>query len=922
MLPDPPQGAESATKSEPGNSVSEAPKLRSPDPEATTPTVPPLALDGSGHGRAGPASVAPVIPGYEIFGELGRGGMGVVYKARHLRLKRLVALKVILAGGHASAADLARFRTEAEATARLRHPNVVQVYDVGDHEGRPYLAMEFVEGGSLATRLNNKPMPTAEACALVKKLAIAMQAAHDAKVIHRDLKPANVLLAADGTPKVTDFGLAKKLDDADQTASGALLGTPSYMAPEQARGFGKAVGPTADVWSLGAILYKLLTGRPPFSAATTLDTLILVQEKDPAPPRELNRAVPRDLEAICLKCLEKDAARRYLSASELAADLGRHERDEPTLARPIGRYGKMARHFRKWRNRLLFAAGAWAAFLFSLLLTTPGKPVQSGAASGSKVGAAGPGLSDVGDSPIVPDPARALPHEERRALVIAIHDYLYANPVGSGSQSADAYGCQGFAENLARALHVPGDQLSLVSDTGMEGQPPLRRAVERAIVDCLSACQPGSRVVVAFSGHATALGSEGYLVPVEGELTRSETLIPLEWVYRELDRCRARQKVLLLDICHYNPARGQTRPDSGPLSDALASILRAPPKGVIVWVSCSPGQRSNANAEMPQGAFRDAVASVSADFEPGKTDAMTEPFPMELLKKRVNDAMARRLHTVSLNQESILCGQSEDKTTTGRDDARGQSSVFVESFVRRVVDELGCPPLYPLTLDEGEPKLDASLFDEAALRDYVAEGDPSSRLHKAVHNARVALWVDSTSAVPERLAEEVHQNRKNQGPRLVPVQAILLAPANDVGAFADRVLNIEKDMARIMRSLNMAREGLEDVASLRDSEPKRWRANYDYTLAHLEAQMASIYGCQATLGQMRKEPSPLDVRNYKGWRLGRTGQAVGDGSGLRLGSQARDKFRRIETDYPGTPWSILAKRERLSSFSFEWQPAR
>src|SRR5262245_30991858 len=209
----------------------------------------------------------PLVPGYEVLGELGRGGMGVVYKARQAGLNRVVALKMVLAGGHAGPAELARFRVEAEAVARLQHPNIVGVFEVGEAGGRPFLSLEFCPEGSLEQRLGGTPLPPEEAARLVETLAGAMHAAHRTGVVHRDLKPANVLLGADGTPKVSDFGLAKRLGEAaGQTATGAVLGTPSYMAPEQAEGR-KDVGPAADVYALGAILYECLTGRPPFKAA-------------------------------------------------------------------------------------------------------------------------------------------------------------------------------------------------------------------------------------------------------------------------------------------------------------------------------------------------------------------------------------------------------------------------------------------------------------------------------------------------------------------------------------------------------------------------------------------------------------------------------------------------------------------------------
>jgi WD40 repeat protein len=322
-------------------------------------------LSGAGGATANTAAPATVqVPGYEVLGELGRGGMGVVYQARHLGLNRVVALKMILSGAHAGDADLARFKTEAEAVARLQHPNIVQVFEVGEHQGLPFLALEFCSGGGLEKKLNSTPLPPKEAAALSEALARAMHAAHQAHVVHRDLKPANVLLAADGTPKVTDFGLAKKLDDVGQTASGAVMGTPSYMAPEQAGGKSKDIGPAADVYALGAILYECLTGRPPFKAATSLDTLMQVVADEPVPPSQLQPRTPRDLETICLKCLRKDPARRYATALDLAEDLRRYQAGEPIQARPVGRVERSA----KWMKRRPAAAGLLAVSVTAALV--------------------------------------------------------------------------------------------------------------------------------------------------------------------------------------------------------------------------------------------------------------------------------------------------------------------------------------------------------------------------------------------------------------------------------------------------------------------------------------------------------------------------------------------------------------------------
>jgi eukaryotic-like serine/threonine-protein kinase len=227
--------------------------------------------------------------------------------------------------------------------ARLQHPNIVQIFEVGEHDGHPYFSLEFVDGGSLAQKLDGTPLPPQQAARLVETLARAMHAAHQAGVVHRDLKPANVLLTADGTPKITDFGLAKKLDsDAGQTQSGAIMGTPSYMAPEQAGGKSKEIGPAADTYALGAILYELLTGRPPFKAPTPLDTVLQVVGDEPVPPRKLQSKTPRDLDTICLKCLQKAPGKRYTTAIDLAEDLRRFQAQEPIQARPVGRCARRA----------------------------------------------------------------------------------------------------------------------------------------------------------------------------------------------------------------------------------------------------------------------------------------------------------------------------------------------------------------------------------------------------------------------------------------------------------------------------------------------------------------------------------------------------------------------------------------------------
>ena len=304
---------------------------------------------------------------YELLDEIARGGMGVVFKARQVSLNRIVALKMILSGNLAGDEEISRFQTEAEAAAKLDHWGIVPIFEIGEHEGQHYFSMGLVEGDSLADRIRKGPLEPKAAAEQCRKITEAIAYAHENGVIHRDLKPANVLLDRDDQPKITDFGLAKQVQgDSNLTRTGAVMGTPGYMPPEQAQGDSDNIGPAADVYSIGAILYATLTGHPPFQAANVMDTLRQVMEQEPVPPRQLNPSIDKDLQTICLKCLEKSPARRYGSANELVEELQRYENGEPIHARPIG----MIERALRWRRRYP-ARAALVTIVAGLFMTAP-----------------------------------------------------------------------------------------------------------------------------------------------------------------------------------------------------------------------------------------------------------------------------------------------------------------------------------------------------------------------------------------------------------------------------------------------------------------------------------------------------------------------------------------------------------------------
>jgi hypothetical protein len=530
-----------------------------------------------------------------------------------------------------------------------------------------------------------------------------------------------------------------------------------------------------------------------------------------------------------------------------------------------------------------------------------------------------------------PRPASAFP---RRLLVISVHNYLFANPLPEGTPGAR--NVASLVEKVGDGFRVPPAQRLHLSDGAAQGQarPPLKAIIENALTGFLESSRAQDRLLVLFIGQAVEIDDAVYLAPIEGDLENAATLIPLPWFYEQLKSCKARQKVLVLDVNHVNKTRGQERPGGGAMGPKLEEAVQKPPPGVQVWASCSAGQMSYETEASAMGVFLDQLFHATAAGVQGKIQRPDEPLPLEYFRDAVNTGMKAELDPYQLAQVSRLGGQEaadgaaydpQEAAPTVPALAGGPASTGPTArLVETILEQVDVPPV-KATGDGGRLNFDwLPPFTEAALKDYrpsAAGTDEQQKLRQAVQRARVVLWAVSPASAPPKLANVVKQVKQQVKFDLSILQdGYRYQP--DENQFKQKVFQDEKNVARILDRLTETLDELKGVEGMLDKEGKRWRAHYDFIRARVEMQLAYVYEYQSMLGQMRRELPPRDPKVHGGWRLASTPKLQGDSAGRKLANGARKTLDKIVKDCAGTPWELLAKRERLTALGLEWQPAK
>ncbi len=530
----------------------------------------------------------------------------------------------------------------------------------------------------------------------------------------------------------------------------------------------------------------------------------------------------------------------------------------------------------------------------------------------------------------------------RRALLISVHDYLYANPIHDGPHGRNPRDLKSFLNQLHMGFKIPFNQIAHLSDEAA-GNPkpraPTRSVIEKTLTNFLDSSRAQDHILVFFIGHSAELGDEVYLAPIEGELDNAATLIPLKWVYEKLAGCKARQKVLVLDINRYNATFGQERPGSGEMGPKLDALLKAPPAGVQVWSACSVKQKSYETDDCEMGVFFDRFYRTLVDvMQKGRLNRIQkaeDPFPLEPYVEWINESMKKELGPRKLEQVSRLTGTETDpgatfdKNEPAPPDAitclapAPKETAASKAMIAKVLDEIGTPPVK--VTHEMALRYDAlPPFSAEVLKKYQADKpNPDSPLRKAVTKARATLWAIYPGQEPKDLREEVRPIREQVRVRMNVLKEGYRAPNNEK-VFKDTVEMEGRNVARLLGAIEDALEELQkaDVVEAKKDEPARWKANYDFMLARIEMEHAYLYEYDSMLGQIRKEFPPRDPNLHGGWKLASQPELTGDSKGKKSAKNAQKLLDKIIKDHAGTPWEVLAKREKLTSLGLEWQPTR
>ncbi len=530
----------------------------------------------------------------------------------------------------------------------------------------------------------------------------------------------------------------------------------------------------------------------------------------------------------------------------------------------------------------------------------------------------------------------------RRAMIVSVHNYLYANPTHAGMPGGGR-NVTNLKAALTKGLKIPNNQILHVSDIAPAGKerPPLRSLIQDSVTAFLTSCRAQDRILLFFVGHGTEIENEVYVMPIEGELENKATAIPLKWFYDQLEKCKARQKVFVVDVARYSPTEGRERPGGDPLSAKFEAVLKAPPPGVQVWSACSAEQQSYETDEYPMGLFLGALYDALAPLKPGggyqgKIQRPNDPFPLEALATLVNKDMEADLKPLKLQPKEVqVCKLYGTEKDNGAEYNPGEPLATLPplpkppdmtanpksvQLVKSVLDEIGTPAVKVSRLDNSLHFEMLPPFPEAGLAQYAATPPPEgSTLRMAVMKARATLWAVAAESkrLPEPLNSEVNKIKADLGVNLTVLRDGYRAPTNEK-QFKDGVISDERKVAKILVELMDAEEELMKAGETRDKECKRWQANYDFTLARLQAQIAYLFEYQSMLGSIRKEYPPREP-GQSGWKLASQKKLIGDTNGKRHAKKSGETYEKMLTDYAGTPWEILAKREKLTALGLDWK---